>query len=163
MASIRSVAAPALPLAVALGAARVALGVLWIHEGYLKLQAGFGKADILLVADGASSNTRIPDYFTFVADTLLHPFAAPVGFVVPLLEVGLGVALITGVLTLPLAFGSLANLMVYWSSDLLVGAYPIMGILSGLLIAWPAVASYYSVSTLVRSRRSRPALSGAEA
>jgi len=145
----RSLAAPAL------SAARVALGVLWLHEGFVKYHAGFGKADILLVADGASSNTRIPGFFTFFADHLLRPFAELAGFVVPLVEVGLGVALILGIFTLPVALGSLVNLMTYWCSDQLVGQYPIMGALSGVLIAWPALASRLSLPAFVTARRSR--------
>ena len=148
--SSRSLAASAV-----LGAARVALGILWLHEGFVKYHAGFGKADILLVADGAGSNTRIPGFFTFFADHLLRPFAELAGFVVPLLEVGLGVALVLGIFTLPVALGSLFNLMTYWCSDQLVGQYPIMGALSGVLIAWPALASRLSLTESVTVRRSR--------
>jgi thiosulfate dehydrogenase (quinone) large subunit len=156
----RSLAAPAfslsvVPLSVLLSAARVALGILWLREGIVKYRAGFGEADILLVADGATSNTRIPEFFTFFADHVLRPSAELAGLAVPLVEVGLGVALIAGVLTLPIALASLVNLMTYWCSDLLVGEYPIMGVLSGLLIAWPTLASRFSVSAIVRSRRSR--------
>ena len=151
----RSLATPALSLSVVLGAARVVLGVLWLREGIVKYRAGFGEADILLVADGANSNTRIPEFFTLFADHVLRPFAELAGFAVPLIEVGLGVALIAGVMTLPIALASLLNLMTYWCSDLLVGEYPIMGVLSGLLIAWPALASKFSVPAIVRSQRSR--------
>ena len=153
--SPRSLAAPAVPLGIVLSAARVALGALWLHEGFVKYHAGFGKADILLVADGAGSNSRIPGFFTFFADHLLRPFAELAGIVVPLVEVGLGVALILGILTLPVALGSLLNLMTYWCSDQLVGQYPIMGALSGVLIAWPVLASRLSLPALVGSRRSR--------
>jgi thiosulfate dehydrogenase [quinone] large subunit len=136
-----------------LGAARVALGVLWLHEGFVKYHAGFGRADILLVADGAANNTRIPGYFVFFADHLLRPMAEPAGLVVPLVEVGLGVALILGIFTLPVALGSLLNLMTYWCSDQLVGQYPIMGALSGAILAWSALASRFSVPEWIRSRR----------
>jgi thiosulfate dehydrogenase [quinone] large subunit len=138
-----------------LGAARVALGVLWLHEGYVKYHAGFGKADILLVADGAGSNSRIPGFFTFFADHLLRPMAEVAGIVVPIVEVGLGIALILGIFTLPVALGSLLNLMTYWCSDQLVSQYPIMGALSGVLIAWPALASRLSLPALVSARKSR--------
>ena len=151
----RSLAAPALSLSVVLGVVRVALGVLWLREGIVKYRAGFGEADILLVADGANSNTRIPEFFTFFADHVLRPFAEVAGFAVPLVEVGLGVALIAGVLTLPIALASLVNLMTYWCSDLLVGEYPIMCALSGLLIAWPAAASVLSIPAIARFRRPR--------
>ena len=157
-ASSRSLAASSV-----LGAARVALGILWLHEGFVKYHAGFGKADILLVADGAGSNTRIPGFFTFFADHLLRPFAELAGFVVPLLEVGLGVALILGIFTLPVALGSLFNLMTYWCSDQLVAQYPVMGALSGLLIAWPAIASGLSLPAFVAARRSRVVATPVEA
>jgi thiosulfate dehydrogenase [quinone] large subunit len=149
-----ALAASTLPFAVALGAARVALGVLWLHEGLVKWHAGFGRADILLVADGARSNNRVPGYFQFFADHLLRPMADVAGVVVPIVEVGLGVALILGIFTLPVALGSLFNLMTYWCSDQLVSQYPVMGALSALLIAWPAVASRFSLTTILASRRS---------
>jgi thiosulfate dehydrogenase [quinone] large subunit len=142
-----------------LGAARVALGLLWLHEGYVKYHAGFGKADILLVADGASSNPRIPSYFEFFAGHLLRPMADLAGIVVPIVEVGLGVALILGVFTLPVALGSLLNLMTYWCSDQLVGQYPIMGVLSAVLIAWPVLASTFSVPTF-KKRQAEGAVHG---
>ena len=156
--SSRSLAAPSV-----LGAARVALGILWLHEGFVKYHAGFGKADILLVADGAGSNTRIPGFFTFFADHLLRPFAEVAGVVVPLVEIGLGAALVLGILTLPVALGSLFNLMTYWCSDQLVGQYPIMGALSGLLIAWPSLASRLSLPASVMARRSRGGATPVEA
>lgn len=142
---------------VALAGARVALGVLWLHEGLVKWHAGFGRADILLVADGARSNTRIPGFFAFFADHLLRPMADVAGIVVPIVEVGLGVALILGILTLPVALASLLNLMTYWSSDQLVTQYPVMGALSGVLIAWPAAASRLSVPAFIMARRARKA------
>lgn len=141
-----------------LGAARVALGVLWLHEGFVKFHAGFGRADILLVANGAQSNSRIPGYFQFFAEHLLRPTADLAGLVVPIVEVGLGVALILGVFTLPVALGSLLNLMTYWCSDQLVGQYPIMGALSGVLLAWSVQASRFSLPEWVRSRREEGAV-----
>jgi thiosulfate dehydrogenase [quinone] large subunit len=138
--------------------ARVALGLLWLHEGYVKFHAGFGRADILLVADGAQSNTRIPGYFQFFADHLLRPTADLAGIVVPFIEVGLGVALILGVFTLPVALGSLFNLMTYWCSDQLVGQYPIMGALSGVLLAWSVQASQLSVPALMKRRQTEGAV-----
>ena len=150
MKSLRDLAAPGL-----LGVARVALGLLWLHEGYVKFHAGFGRSDILLVADGAGTNPRIPGFFAFFADHLLRPMAEVAGVAVPLIEVGLGVALILGIFTLPVALGSLLNLMTYWSSDQLVGQYPVMGAVSGVLIAWPALASRLSLPSVVKARRSR--------
>jgi thiosulfate dehydrogenase [quinone] large subunit len=121
----------------------------------VKYHAGFGKVDILLVADGAGSNTRVPGFFTVFVDHLLRPFAEVAGFVVPLLEVGLGVVLILGILSLPAALVSLFNLMTYWCSDQLVSQYPIMGVLSGFVLAWPALASRLSLPALIAARRSR--------
>ena len=74
------------------------------------------------------------------------------GVVVPIVEVGLGVALILGVAVLPVAAGSLLNLLTYWCSDQLVGQYPIMGALSGVLLVWPVTASRYSLPAVRRSR-----------
>jgi thiosulfate dehydrogenase [quinone] large subunit len=128
--------------------------VLWLHEGLVKWHAGFGRADILLVADGARSNNRIPGYFEFFADHLLRPMADVAGVVVPVVEVGLGVALILGILTLPIALGSLFNLLIYWCSDQLVGQYPVMAALSALVIAWPDAAGRVSLPAFLASRRS---------
>src|SRR5271155_4245452 len=83
------------------GAARVALGILWLHEGLFKYSAHFGRADILLVADSAKSNSRVPDYFAVFADSVLRGWPGLFGFVIPLLEAGLGIALILGVFSLP--------------------------------------------------------------
>ena len=46
------------PPASVVTAARIAFGVLWLHEGYVKYHAGFGRSDILLVVQSASSNSR---------------------------------------------------------------------------------------------------------
>ena len=136
-----------------LGAARVALGILWLHEGFVKLHAGFGRADILLVANGAGNNTRVPGYFKFFAEHLLRPAAGLAGHVVPFVELGLGVALVLGILTLPVALGSMLNLLTYWCSDQLVGQYPIMGALSAVLLIWSKPAARFSVPQWIRSRQ----------
>ena len=47
----------------------------------------------------------------------------------------LGFALVIGVLSLPAAWASLLTLMTYWSSDQLIAQYPVMGILSAVVIA----------------------------
>jgi thiosulfate dehydrogenase [quinone] large subunit len=156
--SSRTGSSSALAASGLLGAARVALGILWLHEGFVKFHAGFGKADILLIADGARNNTRIPGYFQFFAEHLLRPTADLAGVAVPILEVGLGVALVLGILTLPVALASLANLLIYWCSDQLVDQYPIMGALSGVLLVWSAQASRLSVPELVRLRRTEGAV-----
>ena len=136
-----------------LSATRVALGVLWLHEGFVKFHAGFGRADILIVANGAKSNPRVPGYFEFFAGHLLRPMAGLAGVVVPVIEVGLGVALVLGILTLPVALASLLNLVTYWTSDQLVAQYPIMAVLSALIIAWPAEASRLSLPAFLKKRR----------
>jgi thiosulfate dehydrogenase (quinone) large subunit len=71
------------------------------------------------------------------------------GFVIPLLETGMGIALILGVLTLPAAMVSLLTLMTYWSSDQLIAQYPIMGMLSAVVIAWPVLAAHLSATSLI--------------
>jgi thiosulfate dehydrogenase [quinone] large subunit len=125
---------------------------MWLHEGYVKFHAGFGRADILLVADGARSNPRIPGYFEFFAEDLLTPTAGLAGVVVPIIEVGLGLALIVGILTLPMALASLLNLMTYWSSDQLVAQYPVMGALSAIVLALSAQARRLSLTAALQPR-----------
>ena len=137
---------------------RVALGVLWLREGLFKYRAGFGRADILLVADGAGSNSRVPDYFKSFAG-LLRELSTVFGVAIPLLETLLGLALITGLLTLTAALGSALNLMTYWASDQLIAQYPVMGALSVLVIAWPALAARFSATALIfRQARSKPSV-----
>ena len=131
------------------GAARVSLGILWLHEGIFKYTAHFGRADILLVADSAKSNSRVPEYFGAFAGRILGSWPGLFGFVIPLLETALGVALIIGALSLPAALASLLTLMTYWSSDQLIAQYPIMGILSAVVIAWSAWAARLSATSLV--------------
>ena len=131
------------------GTARVALGILWLHEGLFKYSAHFGRADILLVADGAKSNSRVPDYFVAFAEFALHDWPGVFGFAIPLMETSLGIALILGVLSLPAAMASLLTLMTYWASDQLIAQYPIMGALSAVAIAWPVLAARLSATSLV--------------
>lgn len=147
---------------IALSAARVTLGILWLHEGWFKYRAHFGRADILLVVDGAKANSRVPEYFTALSESILRGWAGLFGTVIPLLETLLGVALILGVLTLPAAIGSLLTLIMYWSSDQLIAQYPIMAALSAVVIAWPAAAAHFSVTSLavqtLRRRQRAPQL-----
>ncbi|MFE7505932.1 hypothetical protein [Promicromonospora sp. NPDC057488] len=138
-------------------AARVALGLLWINEGLIKYRAGFGAADIRLVADGAAASSRVPGYFQVFAEHVLGPASGLFGVLMPLLEVGLGVALVAGVLTLPVALASVATLLSYWSADQLTESYPVMVALAVVLVAWPALASRVSVTALVRRGRLSPA------
>jgi thiosulfate dehydrogenase [quinone] large subunit len=141
---LRSLVAPLL-----VGAARVALGLLWlVWQGVLKYQAGFGASDILIVAHVGDSNTRVPWYFTAFAQATMDPAPALFGFAVPLVECALGVALILGVLTRPAAIASGLLLAVYWSSDQLIFEYPLMAALTVIVLAWPQAARVFSVSTV---------------
>jgi thiosulfate dehydrogenase [quinone] large subunit len=139
---------PTLIAAVLAGAIRVTLGVLWLHEGTLKYRAHFGAADILLVANSAKSNSRVPGYFKSFADFALAGWPHFFGFAMPLLETALGVALVMGVFSLPASFMSAFTLLTYWSADQLITEYPIMVALSTVVIAWPLLASHFSVTTL---------------
>ncbi|MGG7465234.1 hypothetical protein [Plantibacter sp. YIM 135347] len=135
------------------GATRVALGVLWMNEGLLKFRAGFGGADILLVANSAESNSRVPEYFTAFARFAIQGAPGLFGFAMPILELGLGIALVLGALTLPSALMSVLTLTLYWSADQLIGEYPVMVVLSAIVIAVPIAASRFSVTTLVELLR----------
>lgn len=146
------IAAGTLVAPIIFGAARVALGLLWLNEGIIKYRAGFGSADILLVSDGASNNSRVPEFFQGFASNVLGELPGLFGFVMPLLEVGLGIALILGVLTLPAAVGTLLTLMMYWLSDQLTWQYPVMVLLSTAILLWPLSASKLSLISIVLSR-----------
>lgn len=140
----RSLVAPIL-----VGAARIALGLLWLHEGIVKYRAHFGRADIELVVQSAAANSRVPGYFGAFSTHVLDPLAGLFGVLMPLLEVGLGTALVAGLLTLPVALMSAGTLMMYWSADQLIGQYPVMVVLSVVVIAFPVAASRFSVTSLV--------------
>ncbi|WP_166997376.1 DoxX family membrane protein [Paramicrobacterium fandaimingii] len=134
---------------VLVGAARIVLGLLWLNEGITKYRAGFGSADIALVAESAASNSRVPAFFQRFAESVLGGFPCFFGVVVPFLEVGLGVALVVGVLTLPAALGGVGTLVMYWLSDQLIAQYPIMTALAGVLLVWPLEARRYGLATLL--------------
>lgn len=137
------------PIAAALtGAIRVTLGVLWLHEGTLKYRAHFGAADILLVANSAKSNSRVPGYFKSFSDFALAGWPHFFGFAMPLLETSLGVVLVLGVFSLPASLMSVFTLLTYWSADQLITEYPIMVALSTVVIAWPLLASRFSATAL---------------
>jgi thiosulfate dehydrogenase [quinone] large subunit len=140
--------------------ARVALGALWINEGVLKWHAGFGQADILLVVQSTAQNPRVPEFYKLFTANALGGAPGLVGFGVPLLEFGLGVALVLGVLTLPAALGSVAELANYWFADQLITQYPIMMLLSVIVAVFAPSASRYSVTGLL-VRRSGRAVPGA--
>lgn len=135
------------------GAARVGLGLLWLHEGYVKLHAHFGSTDILLVVDGASANSRVPEYFRFVAEHLLRPTAHLAGVMTPLTEVALGLVLVLGIFSKQAAVVSAGLLAVYWSSDQLIAQYPIMAVLSAGVLVGQAYSDRWSIGELVRRRR----------
>lgn len=141
-------------------AARVALGVLWLNEGLIKYRAAFGAADIQLVVDGAAANSRVPGFFQVFAEHVLGAAPGLFGVLMPLLEVGLGVALVAGVLTLPVALVSVGTLLSYWSADQLTDSYPVMVALAVVLVAWPLLASRVSLPTLVRRVRLSRASAG---
>lgn len=132
--------APWLRASAILGAAaRIAAGLLWLNEGILKYRAGFGSADILLVAQSAGGNSRVPFFFRPFG-TLMQAAPALFGLAIPALEVGLGVLLVLGlgrVLTAIAALGSIATLMLYWSSDQLIAQYPVMVLLSAVVLVLP--------------------------
>ncbi len=134
---------------------RLALGLLWLDEGVFKYTAHFGRADILLVVNSAKSNSRVPEYFSAFTARIIGCFPGLFGFVIPLLETALGVALVIGVLSLPAALASLLTLMTYWSSDQLIAQYPIMGILSAIVIAWSACAARLSATSLILAALNR--------
>ena len=120
-------------------AARIVAGVLWLNEGILKYRAGFGSADILLVAQGTAGNTRVPLFFRPLG-ALMQSVPGLFGIAIPALEVGLGVLLVLGlgrVITTLVALGSVATLMLYWSSDQLIAQYPAMVLLSAVVLALP--------------------------
>ncbi|MFP3465576.1 DoxX family membrane protein [Leifsonia sp. SIMBA_070] len=140
------------------GLARVVLGVLWLNEGLLKYHAGFAGKDILLVAGGAQTNTRVPPYFRLFASTVMEPASGLFGVMIPLLETALGIALVLGVFTRLAAVISVFTLLLYWSSDQLIWEYPVMAALSVAVLIWPKAASRFSVQTLIGwFRRRAPA------
>lgn len=116
--------------------ARIILGVLWLGEGIVKYRAGFGAADIVLVADGFAANSRAPQWFAPVA-AVMDAVPQLFGIGIPLLELGLGLALIAGLFSRLAAVGSALTLVLYWSTDQLTWQYPLMAALSTAVIALP--------------------------
>jgi thiosulfate dehydrogenase [quinone] large subunit len=140
-----------------LGATRVALGGLWLNEGLFKFRAGFAADDILLVADSASHNSRVPEFYQAFADGPLRTFSEVLGIGIPLLESGLGIVLVLGLLTRPAAIGSVLLLTSYWLADQLIAQYPIMLLLAVPLLCWPLAASRFGLTALLeRWPRRRP-------
>lgn len=135
--------------------ARIALGVLWINEALLKWHAGFGRTDILLVVQSTAHNPRVPAFYKLFTADALGGAPSLFGFGVPVIEFGIGVALILGVLTLPAALGSIAELGNYWLADQLIVQYPMMMTLSAVVAAFAPWASQYSITALIEARRRR--------
>lgn len=135
------------------GAARVAAGVLWSAEGVLKYRAGFGAADIELVAQSTAGNSRVPWWFEPLG-SFMGAASGLFGMAVPALEVLLGLLLIAGLFTRLTAFASIGTLMLYWSSDQLIAQYPVMVLLSALVLASP-VSGRFGIDGWRRQQRSR--------
>jgi len=136
-------------------AARIAFGVLWLHEGYVKYHAGFGRSDILLVVQSASSNSRVPGAFGWFADEVMGRFATPFGIAIPLVEVVVGAAALAGVLPRATALAAIALLCSYWAADQLVVQYPVMVVLGAIVLAGGALAQAWSVPTALDRLRGR--------
>lgn len=142
--------AASLAPSILVGAARVALGAMWLLlEGLVKYRSGFGSADILLVAHAGDSNSRVPGYFTAFAHGVLEQAPWLFGIGIPLLETALGVALILGAFTRAAALASALTLALYWSSDQLIWEYPLMALLTVVVVAWPSAARRFSLTTMV--------------
>ena len=133
--------------------ARVALGGFWLHEGYVKYHAGFGRADILLVVQSTANNPRVPHFYQLFTGDVLGKAPALFGFAVPLIEVGLGIALLLGILTFPAALMSVVQLCSYWFADQLITEYPVMVALSAAVLAFGTAAGVYSITAWLLRRR----------
>lgn len=129
--------AGALALSLLGGGARVAVGVLWLIEGILKYRAGFGAADIELVAQSTEGNPRVPWFFEPLG-AFMGMAPGLFGVVMPALEIALGVLLVAGFLTRIAALLSIGTLMLYWSADQLIAQYPAMVVLSAVVLLVPA-------------------------
>lgn len=139
------------------GAARAAAGVLWLIEGVLKYRAGFGSADIGLVVDSATGNSRTPWWFAPIGASM-DAVPGLFGVVMPALELLLGVLLFAGILTRAAAFVSIGTLMLYWGADQLIAQYPIMVVLAALALLLPG-AGRYGVDGWWRRRRDAVSIS----
>lgn len=137
-------------------AARVALGVLWLSEAVLKYRAGFGASDILLVVDSTGGNTRVAPWFRLFTADVMAQLPALFGIAVPLIELGLGIALVTGLGTRLAAVASVAQLALYWSSDQLIAQYPVMLVLSLVVLCLPTASRRWSLASLLLRRSRRP-------
>ena len=136
--------------AICTAAARVAAGTLWLHEGMVKYQSRFGAADIALVINSATSNSRVPRYFKWLASDVMRPLTGFFGCATPLLETLLGALLVLGVLPRWASAASIAALMLYWSADQLITQYPVMAALSAIVLLPAAPASPWGALARVR-------------
>lgn len=143
------------------------LAALWTIEGVVKVRAGFGASDILLVADGAERNTRVPEWFTPIG-ALMRGIPAVFGIGIPMLELLLGAAFamlavggllgllrVRGVaprssrrVTAVAAVVSGGTLALYWTSDQLIAQYPAMLVLPLLLLAVEALTPSAVMTTV---------------
>ncbi len=133
-------------------AARVAVGALWFAEAFVKYRSGFGAADILLVADSTRGNSRTPWWYPPV-EAIMQGAPALMGIAIPLLELLLGVTLVIGFFPRWVAFLSIGTLMLYWGSDQLISQYPVMVVLSALILALPGADRWSVVTRRRRSER----------
>lgn len=133
-------------------AARTALGLAWLHEGYLKYHAGFGRSDILLVVGSATGNPRVPGAFAWFATEVMSRFATAFGILVPLTEVALGIAALIGLLPRATAFVATGLLGFYWAADQLVVQYPAMVVLAATVLAGGELARRWSSATALGDR-----------
>lgn len=133
--------------------ARVAVGLLWAAEAFVKYKSGFGAADVLLVSNGAAMNSRTPFWFDPLG-AVMGAIPAAMGVVVPLTEAALAVLLTLGVATRWVAFVSIGLLMTYWGADQLIAQYPAMVVLSALVLLIPA-SDRCSIDTRLQARRGR--------
>lgn len=137
---------------VTVAVARIALGAAWLHEGYVKYHAGFGRSDILLVVGSATGNPRVPGAFVWFATEVMGRFATIFGILVPLTEVALGVAALIGLLPRATAFVATGLLGFYWAADQLVVQYPVMVALAATVLAGGGLARRWSPAAILGDR-----------
>lgn len=141
-------------------AARIVLGALLVHEGYVKYHAGFGRSDILLVVQSAANNPRVPEVFRWFTAEVMGRFPDLFGIVVPFTETALGVALILGIVPRLAALATVTLLSSYWLSDQLVIQYPVIMLLAAIVLVSGEAASRVAVplplKNRVRGRASSP-------
>lgn len=135
------------------GAARVTLGILWLMEGVVKVRAGFSGADIVLVAESTAGNSRVPDYFAPLGE-VMRALSGLFGIGIPILELALGVLLIAGLAPRVTALVGASTLALYWAADQLAPQYPVMLVLTAVLLALRR-AGEWSLPALVGGLRRR--------